>query len=345
MSLKKKTQSIRLNEVELANFCRQIGMVISAGLPIYYGISILMGEAEDENTKALYESLYEPMETGVSFNQALKEVDCFPEYMVKMIQLGEETGRLDNVLASLATYYEREDQIRTSIRRAAFYPLIMTMLMVVVIIVLMTKVLPIFANIYEELGSELTGVARTLLTISTNMNRYLAVIVILFLVLVTAGLIIFHTHFGRVMFQGSKLYISIAASRFANSMYLSLASGLDTDRGLDMALSLVNNPHMEQRIQKCKEHIKHGENFENALQKSGIFSKVYSSWIAIAYRTGDMESVMLRISEAYEEDTDERISRAIATIEPTLVIILCFFVGLILISFLLPLLGIMQSIG
>ena len=92
MSLKKKTQSIRLNEVELANFCRQIGMVISAGLPIYYGISILMGEAEDENTKALYESLYEPMETGVSFNQALKEVDCFPEYMVKMIQLGEETA-------------------------------------------------------------------------------------------------------------------------------------------------------------------------------------------------------------------------------------------------------------
>ncbi|MBE5889805.1 MAG: type II secretion system F family protein [Lachnospiraceae bacterium] len=343
--MSRKNKQIRLSEIELATFCRQIEMVISAGLPIYYGISILMDESEDEETKQLYAQLYEPLETGSSLHQALKDVGYFPEYMLSMVQLGEETGRLDNVLSSLATYYEREDEIRSSIRHAAVYPLVMTALMVIVILVLMTKVLPIFANIYEELGSELTGVARTLLNISTHMNQYLGIIIAIFVIALIGFLILFNTRFGKTFFQGTKLYMSVAASRFANSMYLSLASGLDTDRGLDIAQALVNNPHMEARIEKCKEHIKHGENFENALQKSGIFSKVYSTWIAIAYRTGDMEEVMLRISESYEDDTDERISRAIATIEPTLVIILCFFVGLILISFLLPLLGIMQSIG
>lgn len=340
-----KNKKKKLNEAELSAFCRQISMVLSAGLPIYYGISILMEDSEDPETKELFAEIYEPMEKGANLYKALNETEVFPEYMVQMIQLGEETGRLEHVLNSLSDYYDREAEIRAGIRHAALYPLIMTVLMVVVIIVLMTKVLPIFSQIYEELGSELTGVAKTLLNISSALNNYLAVIVAIFIVLLVAGIILFNTGIGKVFFQGGKLSMAIAASRFANCMQLALASGLDTDRGLDLSMELVNNPHMQRKIEKCKEHIKHGKLFEEALREAGIFSKVYSSWIAIGYRTGDMEDVMSQISDSYEAETDERITGLISTIEPTLVIILCFFVGLILISFLLPLLGIMQSIG
>ena len=184
-----------------------------------------------------------------------------------------------------------------------------------------------------------------LMRISNLINRYMIVFVIAFVVLFVFGLLIYQTDIGRVLFQGKKYAMTIAASRFANCMYLALVSGLDTDRGLELAEALVNNPHMQMRIQLCKEHMKNGDSFDHALLQSGVFSQIYASWITIGYKTGDMDAVMQRISLAYEKDSDDQLNRMISALEPTLVIILCVFIGLILISLLLPLLGIMSSIG
>jgi type IV pilus assembly protein PilC len=262
-----------------------------------------------------------------------------------MIELGEKTGRLEDVLLSLADYYERESQIRASIKSAVTYPLIMTVMMLAVMMVMITKVVPVFSHIYEELGSELTGFALMLMKISTLINRYMPILILVFVAILLVCLVLYHTEFGRVLMLGTKISMTIAASRFANCMYLALASGLDTDQGLDLAEELVNNPHMQARIAKCRESIKQGESFDRALLISGIFSQMYASWITIGYKTGGMDEVMQRIFHAYEEETDERFSHLLAVIEPSLVIILCLFIGLILISFLLPLLGIMASIG
>jgi type IV pilus assembly protein PilC len=128
-------------------------------------------------------------------------------------------------------------------------------------------------------------------------------------------------------------------------MHLALASGLDTDQGLDLAEKLVQNPRLSERIKSCRDHIRHGEGFGQALLDSGIFSGLYASWITIGFKTGAMDEVMARISRAYEEEAQSRLDRFISVLEPTLVIILSVFIGLILISFLLPLLGIMSSIG
>lgn len=335
----------QLSQAEIAAFCQQIAMVINAGLPTYYGISILRDEAADEATRELLSLIYTPMEGGAPLYEALQMTGQFPDYMVHMIELGETTGRLEEVLLSLSNYYEREAQIRDGIKKAITYPLIMTTMMIAVILVLIAKVLPVFSQIYAELGSELTGFARTLLRISNLLNRYMIVFVILFVVLFIVGLILYHTDLGRVLFLNRHLAMTIAASRFANCMYLALASGLDTDRGLMLAKELVNNPHMLQRIEICENEIRLGASFDRALLSSHIFSQLYASWITIGYKTGAMDDVMKRISAAYEDDTDEQLSHLISVLEPTLVIILCVFIGMILISLLLPLLGIMSSIG
>ena len=166
-----------------------------------------------------------------------------------------------------------------------------------------------------------------------------------FLVLLIICMILYHTDLGRVLFFGQKLAMTVASGRVANCLYLVLSSGLDSNIGLTLARELVNNPHMQALIDKCHENIRHGESFDKALLLSGIFSQMYASWIAIGSRTGEMDQVMERICNAYEEETDARISHMLSLLEPILVIILCFFVGLILISFLLPLLGILSSIG
>ena len=341
--MSKRTQY--LSNTEISAFCQQIAMILKAGLPTYYGISILCDDAPNEQTQKLLLQLYKPMEAGSTLYDAMKQTRVFPPYMVNMIQLGEETGRLEEVLLSLSSYYEREDSIRSTIQGAVTYPFILSIMMLSVILVMIAKVLPAFSQIYAELGSELTGFSRTLMTISNTLNQYTIVILAILGALGFFLFTLFHTEIGKLFYQGFSLSMSIASSRFANCMFLALASGLDTDRGLELAGMLVNNPHMQVKIDKCREHITHGANFAEALLLSGIFSKMYSSWISIGYKTGSMDEIMKKICTAYETETDEKINHFISILEPALVIILCLFIGMILVSFLLPLIGIMSSIG
>lgn len=344
MTEKKHNKSV-LSDMELAIFCQQMAMVITAGLPAYQGISILMEDSDNATSKALFKELFEPMQLGSTLHAALRDTNKFPEYMVNMIELGEETGKLEEVLKSLAFYYEREAGIQSAVRHAITYPSIMIAMMFVIIIVMITQVLPIFSQIYAQLGSELTGNARFLMEISNILNSNLLGFVILVIVLLVLAIVFYYSPWGKKYRKGTKLAKKISAGRFASCMYLALASGLDTDRGLELASLLVDNDYMQEKISTCREHISNGEGFTKALTMSGIFSKMYSSWLSIGFTTGAMDEVMERISTAYQEETDEDISRFISLLEPILVAILSFLIGLILLSFILPLLGIISSIG
>lgn len=334
-----------LSEAELSSFCHQINMIIKAGLPIYYGLSILHDDTEDAASKELYGQIYTQMELGTTLFDALAETEAFPDYMLHMVHVGEETGRLEEVFDSLTVYYEREAEIRDGIKQAVAYPLVMSLMMLAVIIVIITNVVPIFADVYAQLGSDLTGTARLLMNISTFLNKYLLTFVGILGVVAVIALLFFQTPWGKRLLNRTSFARSLAASRFANCMYLALASGLDTDQGLGLAESLVGNYYAAKQIRQCRELIRSGESFATALLSSSLFSKMYSSIISIGYKTSAMDDVMLRISKAYENETDDHMRRFISVLEPTLIIILSFFIGLILISFLLPLLGIMSSIG
>lgn len=334
-----------LSEAEISSFCQQINMIIKAGLPTYYGISILRDETMEEDMRELLTAIYEPIEQGACLYDALLQTGVFPDYMLHMIKIGEETGRLEEVLASLSVYYEREAEIREGIKQAVTYPIIMSVMMLAVIVVIITKVVPIFSDVYAELGSGLVGFAKVLMDISTFLNQYLLVLIAVCVIIGILLFILSKTPIGRQFWDGRAFSRSLASSRLANCMYLALASGLDTDQGLSLAESLVDNRHMEENIRKCKEYISQGENFAKALLLSGCFSEMYSSMIVIGYKTSAMDDVMLRVSKAYEKETDEKLHQFISLLEPSLIIVLSFFIGLILVSFLLPLLGIMSSIG
>lgn len=334
-----------LKNAEAAAFCQQLSMVIKAGLPVYYGIDILKDDAPDEETGMLLGELYTSMEAGSPLHEALRETGRFPDYMVHMIMLGEQAGRLEEVLTSLVSYYERETSIRSNLRNAVAYPLFMTAMMLVVITVLITKVLPVFAQIYAELGSSLTGTAAIMLNISNLLNRYMGLLVILILIFAVFIWVFCHTNCGKKQLWKNRLSQSISSGRFANCMYLALTSGLDTDQSLELSETLVGNPYIQEKIRKCRDLVKNGETFPHALLHAGIFSQMHAGLISIGSKTGAMDDIMKHISTAYDEESEHLVDRFISALEPTLVIILCFLIGLILISFLLPLLGIMSSIG
>ena len=162
-----------LNGAELSSFCQQINMVIKAGLPIYYGLSILHDETKDPTSKALWGTIYQRTEQGATLYEALLPTGMFPKYMLQMVHIGEQTGRLEEVLDSLSTYYEREAEIQDSVRHAVTYPLLMSVMMFAVLIVMITKIVPIFADVYANLGSSLSGSAEFLMNMSHFLNQYL----------------------------------------------------------------------------------------------------------------------------------------------------------------------------
>lgn len=334
-----------LGNLEIASFCEQLAMIISAGIPTYEGVSILLEDAPDEETKMILQKIYEPLEMGETFHTALLSSGVFPQYALDMVEMGELSGRLEEVLHSLAHYYEREESIRDGIKNAVTYPLIMVGIMIAIIFVLISKVLPVFHQIYSELGSGLTGFALSMMNFSNALNQFAIPVLIGILLLAVGAFAYTKTAAFRLNMQKRKLAMYTASSRFANCMYMALSSGLDLTQGLDMAERLVDNPYMSARICKCKSLLENGIGFSEAILTSHIFSKTYASLITIGFRTGSMEQVMDRISKEYEETIEQEIAHFISILEPSLVILMSLMIGFILLSFLMPLIGIMASIG
>ena len=228
--MKKKKQQM-LGNLEIAAFCDQLSMIVSAGIPIYEGISILQEDAPEEETAEILSVISNSLDHGSSFCDALRETNVFPKYVLDMLGIGELAGKLEEVLNALTGYYKREESIQNSIKNAVTYPLLMIAMMLAVILVLIAKVLPVFHQIYMELGSDVTGFAGAMMRFSDALNQYLFVIVIVLIAAAAGIFLISKSDAGQKFFKKRPLALSTAASRFANCMALALSSGLDTDQG------------------------------------------------------------------------------------------------------------------
>ena len=229
----------------------------------------------------------------------------------------------------------------------------MIAMMAAVIVVLVSRVMPIFEQVYIELGSEMTGFAASLLRLGNHLNRYSFIFVSILCILLLLYLFATRTQTGKRVTARflnwfpltRRFYESVACERFASGMALTLSSGMDTYSSLDMVAALVGNEKMKQNILSCKEAINAGANFAEALTGAGIFNHLYSQMVSVGFRSGNVDVVLKKIADRYEENTNRRLQSIIAILEPTLVIILSVIVGLILLSVILPLMGIMTSIG
>lgn len=342
-----------LSNAEIASFCRQTAMIIKAGITPAEGMEILKHDTVNKEGKELLEQISLSCKKGNPFFQALSDTGLFPDYVIKLVALGEESGNSDDVLISLAEHYEREEDISESIKSAVTYPLIMIVMMFIVIIVLIVKVLPIFQQVFVQLGTQMSPLASSLLSLGNTLSRYSLVITLVFFILTAGIVLLYKIPAGRVRLKRfltrfpltRSFYEKVAAGRFASGMYLAFTSGMDTYKSLDMIADIVENDDMCAKIEACKDELKKDSDLPEALGKSQIFSRLYSRMVSVGFRSGSIDLVMKQIADNYDEETKKQLNHIISIIEPTLVIILSLIVGLILMSVLLPLMGIMSSIG
>ncbi|WP_026652055.1 type II secretion system F family protein [Butyrivibrio proteoclasticus] len=343
----------KLSSYEISNFCRQMALLIKAGISPAEGIDILIDDTKDSSSQKVLNKIAQVLHSGEKFHVALSMSDVFPEYVVHMVTIGEESGTLDTVMDSLADYYDREENIQSNIRSAISYPLIMVFMMLIVVLVLIIKVLPIFQQVFAQLGTNMSGFSQSLLNMGNLLNKYSFVMIAVLIVIAFLFFYFSNTEPGKKNFKKllnkfrptHKLMQELECERFASGMVLTLSSGMDTYEGLSLVHKLVESKEMKDKVSKCRELLMDGESFPDALSKANIFTSFYSQMISVGFKSGSMDTAMKQISERYEHETERKIFSLISVLEPTLVIILSLVVGMILLSVILPLMGIMSTIG
>ncbi len=343
----------KLKSNEISTFCKQMSLLLKAGIPPAEGIDILAKDTKDPSAQKLLDSISQVLRSGENFHMALTMTEAFPDYVIHMVTIGEESGNMDTVMESLSDYYDREENIESSIKSAVSYPLIMVFMMLIVVLVLITKVLPIFEQVFSQLGTSMSGFAQSLLNLGNALNKYSIVMVIILVLIAVAFIYFSSTVGGKANFKKlmrkfgptKKLLHDIEVERFASGMVLTLSSGMDTYEGLALVKKLADSEEMKTRIEDCRNRLLDGDSFPEALEKSDIFNSFYSQMISVGFMSGSMDQAMKQVSERIEKETEKKIYSLISILEPTLVIVLSIIVGMILLSVILPLMGIMSTIG
>lgn len=340
---------------ELSYFCTQVAMILKSGILISDGIEWMYNDIEEGNIKNALGVLKDELSKKLPLYKAMENSGFFPSYVVNMCQIGNATGRLDDVMYSLSEYYEREGYLKTKIKNSLFYPSMLFVMMSFVIIILVTKIFPIFEGMINELGGQLPGESKFLMSFSAGImtGKFTLAFVVVILMLLIATYMISKTKkgnssliklFGNIKFLKS-IMNKITAYRFAYSMSLLLSSGMNFENSILLLLDIAEDDTLKSKIKQLSDSMESGEDFITSLSKLSLFSGMHLQMMNMGQKTGELDVVMKKLSSTYEQEVDQSINNAVSLIEPILVGTLCIVIGFILISVMLPLMNIMSSIG
>lgn len=347
-----------LTDNELAFFSGQLAMILHSGISVLEGISILREDMQESDSgtafaKEVLDTVYNSLEETGSLPDALTAGGVFPDYFIKMAEIGDRSGTLEDVMASLSDYYGRQDALMRSIRDALVYPLILLGMLFAVLIVLMTQVMPVFEKVFDQLGIEMTGISSFVFRIS-NVMQYVSIVLLILLAGAAVGcLAALRTQKGRGVLSravsllpiGRTVSTLLACSRFADALSVSLHSGLDMGESFELASSLSTGPAFLEKTKKARALTDEGEELAAALRESGIITGMNARMVSIGVRTGTAETALKQISVSCQDEADSRIRSAVGMLEPIMTAVLSVLTGLILVSVMLPLLGVMANIG
>ncbi len=256
-------------------------------------------------------------------------------------------------MKSLAQYYEKEHLLAQTIKNAVTYPLIMVSMLMIVLFVLLTKVMPIFEEVYNQLGAQLSPITKNAVQIGTILSGAAIFAIILF-VFISIGVVISSKKGYKVMWaekllenlkERSSVAITLSKRRITAVLAIAIKSGMDMEAGMDMAIKLISQKEIRNKLLEGKEKMELGGSMYDALKETQIFTGMDMQMIKVGNRSGKSDSVFEELSKKYEDEVDTAIDNLIMRFEPTMVVVLAVIVGLILLSVMMPLVGIMASIG
>lgn len=337
----------KLSTSYISSFCMELYLIMQAGIPLPEGMEMLSQSESDGDIRQMLTGVTDTLVGGEPLYIALEGAQSFPRYMVDMIRVGEETGNLDRGLKGLATYYDRQEQLENSVRRAVLYPAILLTMLMLVLGVLIAEVLPMFNDVYAQLGGTLTGLGGAILDLGALLHAHWAgaIVVAVVVVAVVVLVAIRGRRDGRRVLLSKRLGLAVATAKLASALAMALQSGLDTDRAIELAETLTQHPALRQKVSQCRHHMEEGENLATALCSEGVFSPLYCRMLEVGNRTGAMDEVMEDIARRSDTSAQDAVERYVGSVEPTLVMVMSVLVGVVLLSVMIPLANIMTALG
>ncbi len=345
---------LRVPAQYLPIFCRELHQLVRTGIPLAEGLTMLREDETDPDTRSWLEALCRSTEEGLPLSSALRETEAFPAYMTDMVSLAEETGRLEDVLLSLQRHYDRQLRMAADIRGAVAVPVTLFAVMVAVVILLVTQVLPVFDRVFAQLGVRMGAVATGMMNAGAVLAKAGTGIAVVLVAAAAAALVIalvptlrekFAAGFRR-SFGGRGILGQMAAARFASSMSMAVASGLSMEESVALSAKLCGGAkEIDEKTERCRKEIEEGGSPADALAGSGLFSGRDCRLLKLAEQTGSLPDTLEDLAQRQEEESLRRIDRTVGAIEPAIVVITSALAGVILLSVMLPLMGLLSTIG
>ena len=347
-------KALELTNLETADLCRKLALLMHSGLAAGDALNLLAEEEKDGQLHEMLAGMTAVVDGGAYLSQAFEEAGRFPAYLTGLLQVGEQVGRLEETLNALADYYQDRERMQRQLVSSLTYPAMLLVLMAVVIVVLLSKVLPVFNEAYASLGGQLTGMAGALLMLGDLLAEAIPALCVLLIAAVAAAavfvlnpklrkkaLAFWHERWGD-----KSIFRKMNNARFAQALSMGYTSGMALEDAAELAALLLRDiPPVAERCQKCTAMLRQDGNLAQALEAADLMPPSTCRLLELGLRSGTADGVMEDISRRMQEEVTQDLERMVAKVEPALVLITSVMVGVILLSVMLPLMNIMTAIG
>jgi len=350
---RKKARGGRIKLDDMVIFSRQLATMIRAGLPLIEILNILTEQLEKRKFQIVAGQVERDVEAGASFTEALqRHPSVFNVFFVSMVRAGEAAGMLDTILDQVAGYMEKAASLQRKVKSAVTYPAFVTAFAIIVVTGLMIFVIPAFKDIFAGLGSELPFLTRMVIGTSDFIYKFWYVILIAVVGSVVAIRLWYRTNTGQHAIDAfllkvpvfGPLFLKSGVARFTRTLGVLIRAGVNILSALDIVARTAGNVLIEDAIFRTKSSIQSGESIAKPLEDSGVFPPMVTRMISVGERTGNLESMLQKIADFYEDQVDAAVAALTSLIEPILIIFLGVVIGTIVIAMFLPMFKMIEEI-
>jgi len=340
---------------ELAVFTRQFSVMIDAGLPLVQCLEILASQQENKVFQKVLTGTRGSVEGGATLSAAMRQYDkVFDALYVNLVEAGETGGILDTILQRLSSYIEKNVKLKRAVKSALVYPVAVLLVAVGVIVLLLWKVVPIFATLFAGLGVNLPLPTRIVIALSNFVGSIFGLLILMFFIGTAIALKVWYgTAGGRMAIDGALLKLplvgillrKIAVARFTRTLGTLISSGVPILEGLDITGRTAGNAVIERALLSVRKGLEAGRNLADPLKDTNVFPGMVTQMIGVGEQTGAMDAMLQKIADFYEDEVDAAVKDLLSALEPIMIVFLGVVVGGIVISMYLPLFSLIGQLS
>ena len=337
---------------DMAVFCRQFVSILRAGVSVASVLAMLGQQTSNKKLRAAIREMQADVEKGESLATSMRRhPKIFPAILVNMVSAGEASGNLEESFRQMELYFERSKRTKSKVTSAMIYPCVLIVVMIVVLIVMMTKIIPNFLKTFEDMDAELPKLTQGVMAVCEWFKSWWWVPLLVLVALIVGGVLFHRTNKGKHFFGWlarktpvvGNLTVKTACATFCRTMEVLIGSGLTLTDSMDLAASNMGNIYYLEAIRDARALVAEGTPLRESLVRTGIFPPMVSNLVGVGEETGDLQSMMGKVADYYDEEVDEATKKLLNLMEPAIIIVMAVFVVIIVLAIYLPMINMTKA--